>query len=96
MLSRLLTKTTTRSFGSFTPKVTRQLPMKDMTLKEHDPVLYDIVQKEKLRQYGGIELIASENFAYTFVMETLGSCLTNKYSEGYPGARYYGGNEFID
>ena len=48
------------------------------------------------RQFGGIELIASENFAYKYVMETLGSCLTNKYSEGYPGARYYGGNEFID
>jgi len=48
------------------------------------------------RQFGGIELIASENFAYKFVMEALGSCLTNKYSEGYPGARYYGGNEFID
>jgi glycine hydroxymethyltransferase len=41
-------------------------------------------------------LIASENFAYKFVMEANGSCLTNKYSEGYPGARYYGGNEFID
>lgn len=41
-------------------------------------------------------MIASENFAYKFVMETLGSALTNKYSEGYPGARYYGGNEFID
>ena len=48
------------------------------------------------RQMGGIELIASENFAYKYVMECLGSCLTNKYSEGYPGARYYGGNEFID
>ena len=41
-------------------------------------------------------MIASENFAYKYVFETLGSCLTNKYSEGYPGARYYGGNEFID
>jgi len=48
------------------------------------------------RQFGGIELIASENFAYKFVMEALGSCLTNKYSEGYPGARYYGGNTYID
>ena len=41
-------------------------------------------------------MIASENFAYSYVMECLGSCLTNKYSEGYPGARYYGGNEVID
>jgi len=49
-----------------------------------------------MRQYGGIELIASENFAYKFCMEAMGSCLTNKYSEGYPGNRYYGGNEHID
>jgi glycine hydroxymethyltransferase len=41
-------------------------------------------------------LIASENFTYSFVMDCLGSCLTNKYSEGYPGARYYGGNEYVD
>ena len=41
-------------------------------------------------------MIASENFAYKYVMEALGSCLTNKYSEGYPGARYYGGNQYID
>ena len=44
----------------------------------------------------GIELIASENFASKAVLEALGSCFNNKYSEGYPGARYYGGNEFID
>jgi len=67
-----------------------------MTLKEHDPVLYNLLQQEKARQFGGIELIASENFTYTYVMESIGSCLTNKYSEGYPGARYYGGNKFID
>jgi len=48
------------------------------------------------RQYGGIELIASENFTYKYVFEANGSCLTNKYSEGYPGARYYGGNEHVD
>lgn len=41
-------------------------------------------------------MIASENFTYSYVLEAMGSCLTNKYSEGYPGARYYGGNEFID
>ena len=70
--------------------------MKDMSLKEHDPELYAMIEREKKRQYAGIELIASENFAYTYTMEPLGSCLTNKYSEGYPGARYYGGNEFID
>lgn len=70
--------------------------MKDLTLKEHDPELYGYIQQEKMRQYGGIELIASENFAYNFCMEAMGSCLTNKYSEGYPGNRYYGGNEHID
>lgn len=70
--------------------------MKDLTLKEHDPELYNLVESEKFRQYRGIELIASENFTSKFVMECLGSALTNKYSEGYPGARYYGGNEYID
>lgn len=81
---------------SFSSKITKTLPIKDQTLKEHDPEVYKIIEKEKLRQYRGIELIASENFAYKFMLEALGSCLTNKYSEGYPGARYYGGNEFVD
>ena len=88
--------TSKRLFGSFGKNITRPLPIKDLTLKEHDPELYGYLEAEKARQSGGIELIASENFAYTFVMEAIGSCLTNKYSEGYPGARYYGGNEFID
>uniref|UniRef100_A0A7S0I8S2 Serine hydroxymethyltransferase n=1 Tax=Micromonas pusilla TaxID=38833 RepID=A0A7S0I8S2_MICPS len=65
-------------------------------LKDADPEIYELVQKEKLRQIRGIELIASENFTSAPVMEALGSCLTNKYSEGLPGARYYGGNENID
>lgn len=65
-------------------------------MKEHDPELYKLIEKEKFRQYRGIELIASENFTYSYVLDCLGSALTNKYSEGYPGARYYGGNEFID
>lgn len=85
-----------RLFGSYGKNITRPLPMKDLGLKEHDPELYGYLESEKARQFGGIELIASENFAYTYVMEAIGSCLTNKYSEGYPGARYYGGNEFID
>jgi glycine hydroxymethyltransferase len=74
----------------------KPLPVKDLPLKEKDPQLYNIIQAEKQRQWGGIELIASENFTSRAVMECLGSCLTNKYSEGYPGARYYGGNEVID
>lgn len=61
-----------------------------------DPDVFEIMEKEKQRQYKGIELIASENFVCRAVMEALGSHLTNKYSEGMPGARYYGGNEYID
>ncbi|KAK9819885.1 hypothetical protein WJX72_003580 [[Myrmecia] bisecta] len=65
-------------------------------LEEIDPELYDIIEHEKSRQYKGLELIPSENFTSASVMEAVGSVMTNKYSEGYPGARYYGGNEFID
>ena len=56
----------------------------------------DIIEREKSRQWKGLELIPSENFPSRSVMEAVGSVMTNKYSEGYPGARYYGGNEFID
>jgi glycine hydroxymethyltransferase len=65
-------------------------------LKDVDPEIYNLIQLERHRQVSGIELIASENFTSGAVMECLGSCLTNKYSEGQAGARYYGGNEFID
>ena len=68
----------------------------DANLKDWDPELYTLLVKEKQRQVLGIELIASENFTSKAVMECLGSCLTNKYSEGLPGARYYGGAEIID
>lgn len=61
-----------------------------------DPDIHEIMEKEKVRQFKGIELIASENFVCRAVLEALGSHLTNKYSEGMPGARYYGGNQFID
>lgn len=66
------------------------------SLQEHDPVLYEFIQQEKSRQFHGLELIASENFTSRAVMECLGSVLTNKYSEGYPGRRYYGGTTIID
>eukprot|EP01135_Chromosphaera_perkinsii_P001298 Nk52_evm25s164 gene=Nk52_evmTU25s164 len=66
------------------------------SLKETDPEVYSIITREKDRQQSGLELIASENFTSAAVMEALGSCMTNKYSEGMPGARYYGGNEIID
>jgi len=65
-------------------------------LQEADPEVYGLIQEEKARQQRCIELIASENFTSRAVMECLGSVLTNKYSEGQPNARYYGGNEVID
>merc|ERR1712178_264311 len=66
------------------------------TLKEADPTMHALVEEEKARQMRSIELIASENFTSKAVLECLGSVLTNKYSEGQPNARYYGGNEVID
>lgn len=63
---------------------------------ERDTQLFDIIQKEKERQLNGIELIASENFVSDQVLEAMGSVLTNKYAEGYPGKRYYGGCQFVD
>ena len=65
-------------------------------LQKRDPKIYNLIQEEKNRQITSLELIASENFTSKSVMECLGSVLTNKYSEGLPGARYYGGNEFVD
>lgn len=61
-----------------------------------DPELFDIIEREKRRQASAIQLIPSENFTSRAVLEAVGSIMTNKYSEGYPGARYYGGNEYID
>lgn len=66
------------------------------TLSKEDPEIMNLIEKEKLRQFSCLELIASENFTSQAVMEANGSALTNKYSEGLPGKRYYGGNEFID
>jgi len=65
-------------------------------LKEADPEIADLISKETWRQFSGLELIASENLTSYAVNEANGSILTNKYSEGLPGARYYGGNEYID
>ena len=63
---------------------------------KRDQVIFDIIAREKQRQLKGIELIASENFVSEQVMEAMGSVLTNKYAEGYPGKRYYGGCEVVD
>ena len=61
-----------------------------------DSLIFDLIEKEKQRQLNGIELIASENFVSQQVLESMGSVLTNKYAEGYPGNRYYGGCEIVD
>ena len=66
------------------------------TLAEADPTIHHLIDKEEGRQEYGLELIASENFVSRAVLEAMGSILTNKYAEGYPGARYYGGCEFVD
>lgn len=63
---------------------------------ERDNAIFDIIEREHQRQKKGIELIASENFVSDQVMEAMGSCLTNKYAEGYPGHRYYGGCQVVD
>ena len=67
-----------------------------MTLEKTDLKIFQLIEKEKERQNNNIELIASENFASSSVMEAQGSLLTNKYAEGYPGRRYYGGCEVVD
>ncbi|MCX6691255.1 MAG: serine hydroxymethyltransferase [Methanoregula sp.] len=65
-------------------------------LAKTDPQIADIIEKERLRQQNGLELIASENLVSRAVLEAMGSVMTNKYAEGYPGKRYYGGCEFYD
>lgn len=68
----------------------------EKTLKDTDRPLWEAMHKERLRQEDHIELIASENYTSPQVMAAQGSCLTNKYAEGYPGKRYYGGCEYVD
>jgi glycine hydroxymethyltransferase len=63
---------------------------------QRDSLIFDLIEKERQRQINGIELIASENFVSGQVLEAMGSVMTNKYAEGYPGARYYGGCEIVD
>lgn len=71
-------------------------PLNDTPLEQLDPEIAQLIGKEKQRQQSHIELIASENFTYPAIMESQGSILTNKYAEGYPNKRYYGGCEFVD
>lgn len=70
--------------------------MKYLEIKESDKEVYNAILREEIRQKEGIELIASENYVSEAVLEAMGSILTNKYSEGYPDKRYYGGNEYVD
>ena len=71
--------------------------MSDMpALSATDPEIYELIKHEDRRQFESIRLIASENYTSAAVMEATGSTLANKYSEGYPGRRYYEGQEFID
>src|SRR5712691_1558089 len=79
--------------------VARQLAVQDLraaTLDEVDPEIAELLGRELDRQRGQIELIASENFTWPAVLEAVGSTPTNKYAEGYPGKRYYGGCEVVD
>ena len=77
-------------------KETPELRRMSRSLEETDPAIADVLHQEVRRQATGLELIPSENFVSEAVMEAMGSVLTNKYAEGYPGKRYYGGCEFVD
>jgi len=78
------------------PSSAAALNMRDASLAAVDPEIADAIGRETRRQRGTLELIASENFVSEAVLEAVGSPLTNKYAEGYPGKRYYGGCEFVD
>ena len=65
-------------------------------LEQYDPQIFELIRQEATRQSGAVRLIPSENYVSRAVMQASGSCLTNKYAEGYPGRRYYGGCEFVD
>ena len=75
---------------------TEQLFFCMSNLANFDPEVAGLIEKERLRQINGLELIASENVVSKAVLEAMGSIMTNKYAEGYPGKRYYGGCEFHD
>mmetsp|Transcript_62225 Transcript_62225/g.122203 ORF Transcript_62225/g.122203 Transcript_62225/m.122203 type:complete len:499 (+) Transcript_62225:50-1546(+) len=99
-LCRITARTVSaRTSGAFatTPRAAaRSMSMLNQSLKETDPEVFNLIEHEKRRQRNSLVLIASENFTSKSVFDALGSVMSNKYSEGYPGARYYGGNENID
>src|ERR1700676_2285183 len=81
-------------FGNRPPQIMQNFIARP--LSEVDPAIAELILQETERQNGQIELIASENFVSEAVLEAAGSIFTNKYAEGYPGKRYYGGCEFTD
>ena len=78
------------------PNYRTSLMFANISISEFDPELAKAITAEDERQEAHIELIASENYCSPAVMEAQGSRLTNKYAEGYPGKRYYGGSEYVD
>ncbi|MDT5001034.1 MAG: glycine hydroxymethyltransferase, partial [Mycobacterium sp.] len=85
----------TRSIASQASDIDPEWDM-DASLRDFDPEVAGLVDLELIRQQRGLEMIASENYAPRAVLEAQGSVLTNKYAEGYPGRRYYGGCEHVD
>ena len=74
-----------------------RLPPSNMNfIEKHDPAVWSAIDAEVRRQHDGLEMIASENYVSPAIMQAVGSVLTNKYAEGYPGRRYYGGCEYVD
>ena len=95
--SSLSPPSSSSSSSSSPPSSSHRLsPLLSTPLSTLDPALYDIIELEKRRQRDSLTLIPSENYTSVAVLSALGSVMQNKYSEGYPRARYYGGNEFID
>jgi len=96
LISSMIRREITRHVRRFSEKSVNASPKLFEKIQTLDPTIHQIMQNELERQQKSIALIPSENFTSVSVLEALGSVMQNKYSEGYPGARYYGGNEFID
>ena len=94
--AQILSTPITRAFATSASTQPSLSPLLSTPLSTLDPAIHDIIEREKRRQRDSLALIPSENFTSTAVLSALGSVMQNKYSEGYPHARYYGGNEFID
>ncbi|KAF2070374.1 hypothetical protein CYY_008303 [Polysphondylium violaceum] len=90
-VQRLASLSSVRSFSTAAKPIAG-----NKSVEESDPEIFKLIKDEAERQYTGLELIASENFTSRAVLESIGSIFTNKYAEGLPGARYYGGNEVVD